>query len=470
MSTLAPTVPTKCRRCSQPAIAFVAAGSYCSSCFDSYLHSKFKRSAEGVRYFSRTGCSMDHSPLSGKQSKPRTVVQDENGGHLGAPRYRSRVLMGLSGGLGSRVLLELLKLWFPKRDPASRAPPAFEGLVVVHKVLTEELKQLVESLGIEGVRFIAVPLSDIFKEPTDPASQTPLERRRKLIQLLHSTPSATSHKAKPDHTSLETLQHFLLLTLLRRLAQQEGCEVLVTGESSDRVAELTIEGMALGRGYTIGEEVGVEWEVGTEHEGGDQEFLLVARPVSGLLRREMDEFVRVKGLVVPRPEREGERAQEGQTIQAVVGKFVKGLQKEFPNTVQTVLATVHKLGMRSTDARMRREEGEDKGQWIGCALCGGPVKEGAHQWRTAITISDLSKTQAVGSTSRMPLEEVESETSNEIVKPKVGDSTSWLDPSLCYGCLSIPRAISRLEDLPSYVQHRNSGRMEDVAKEFLLYE
>ncbi|SCZ98159.1 BZ3500_MvSof-1268-A1-R1_Chr3-3g06622 [Microbotryum saponariae] len=388
-------------------------------------------------------------------------------------------------GLG-RVLLELLKAWFPNRDPSSKAPPAFEGLLVVHvemdtehgqahqeqKPSTEDLKTLVDSIGIKDVEFMSLLLSEIFNDPSTPesTSQTAVERHQKLVRLLHPTPSPTPSKTKIDHTSLASLQRSLLLTLLRRKAREEKCEVLVTGEGSDRVAELTIEGMALGRGYAIGEEVGVEWEV-SEGEKAQGNGLLVARPVSGILRAEMDELVRVKRLVVARPDR-GEAAGGGPTIQAVVAKFVNGLQKEFPSTVQTVLATVHKLGMRSTDARMRIEEGEMGSEsWKGCAICGGPVQEGAHRWRTAITMSDLFETDPASVTRS--IEDAEPQTAAiGISESKHDDSANSLDSSLCYGCLSIPKAIAKPEDLPSYVEQQrwSSGRMDDVVKEFLIEE
>ncbi|KDE02751.1 hypothetical protein MVLG_06719 [Microbotryum lychnidis-dioicae p1A1 Lamole] len=432
---------------------------------------------------------MDHSPLSGRQLQPRREVGGGGGDrHI---HVRSRVLLGMSGGLGSRVLLELLKVWFPIRETSSKAPPAFAGLVVVHvemdtehgqpdqeqNAFTEDLKTLVESMGIKDVEFISIPLSDIFKDSSTPdsTSETALERHQKLVQLLHPTPSQTPSKTKIDHTSLASLQRSLLFTLLRRKARKEKCEVLVTGEGSDRVAELTIEGMALGRGYSIGEEVGVEWEVLDRQQEQKQEQakgngLLVARPVSGILRAEMEEFVRVKRLVVPRPGVDrGEVANGRSTIQAVVTKFVTDLQKEFPSTVQTVLATVHKLGMRSTDARMRIEEGETGSEsWEGCAICGGPVQEGAHRWRKAITMSDLVETDHASATRS--IEDVEPQTVIGISESKYEESANSLDTSLCYGCLLIPKAIAKTEDLPSYVerQRRSRRRMDDVIKEFLI--
>lgn len=82
----------------------------------------------------------------------------------------------------------------------------------------------------------------------------------------------------------------------------------MTGENAGRVAVKTLAGMAEGRGWSLGEEVGVSWEVEGE--------LLVARPVSGILGKEVEYYARVKELrwvemESPRTAMEGEARRKG---------------------------------------------------------------------------------------------------------------------------------------------------------------
>lgn len=48
--------------------------------------------------------------------------------------------------------------------------------------------------------------------------------------------------------------------LLRRTAASRGHEILLTGETATRVAIKVLAGMAEGRGWNMGEEVGAQWE------------------------------------------------------------------------------------------------------------------------------------------------------------------------------------------------------------------
>lgn len=176
---------------------------------------------------------------------------------------------------------------------------------------TEEVRAIVEqstpfpfrSVKLESVFEASTSLSTSLSSPSLPSTSsgsptaTPLESLNALLSPITHSP-----------TSLTALHAALLQSLLRKEATASGCEILLTGENAGRVAVKTLAGMAEGRGWSLGEEVGVSWEV----EGG----LLVARPVSGMLGKEVEYYAGVKGLrwvemESPRTAMEGEARRKG---------------------------------------------------------------------------------------------------------------------------------------------------------------
>ena len=163
---------------------------------------------------------------------------------------------------------------------------------------TEEIRNIVSSTSFA---FRSVKLEAIFADATlsasyaspsltassSTSSATPLDQLRALLSpSRHST------------TSLAALRSSLLHALMRREAVNAGCEVLLTGETATRVAIKTIAGMSEGRGFSMGEEVGSEWDLAEER-------LLVCRPLSSVLLKELVYYCRMRELrwlTMQRPE------------------------------------------------------------------------------------------------------------------------------------------------------------------------
>lgn len=141
-----------------------------------------------------------------------------------------------------------------------------------------------------GWRLHIVKLSDLFASPTtltlDPSSSTltahladstlsPVEQLRSLLAPLPATSRAS-------------LLSSLLSTLLHTTAHRLGHTILVTGETSTRLAINTIVCMSLGRGWAMGEETGWEWE--------DERGIVQVRPMRGVVDEEVRYYNAEMGL------------------------------------------------------------------------------------------------------------------------------------------------------------------------------
>ena len=167
---------------------------------------------------------------------------------------------------------------------------------------TEETRAIVEAAGFP---FLALKLEDVFSSPGNslsmdlttpsPSFLAPHLLSNPLTDLLSrpstssSTPiSSLSSLLAPHSTTSRTALHSSLLhSLLRRTACSRSHELLVTGETATRIAIKTLAGMAEGRGWGMGEEVGASWE-----EGG----LRIVRPLGLCLAKEVVYFGRAKGV------------------------------------------------------------------------------------------------------------------------------------------------------------------------------
>jgi hypothetical protein len=125
-------------------------------------------------------------------------------------------------------------------------------------------------------------------------SGTPLDRMLAMFSPQLHTP-----------TSLAALHTAVLHSLLRRTAVDLGAEILLLGSSATRLAVRTLSSMAEGGGYSMGEDVGVEYTLnlpqrhaGAVEQGGKigSKSLLVTRPLGRVLYKELAYFARSRGL------------------------------------------------------------------------------------------------------------------------------------------------------------------------------
>ncbi|GAA6024260.1 hypothetical protein JCM11491_006378 [Sporobolomyces phaffii] len=434
-----PPPSATCVRCGQPPKIVVRATAWCHDCFLASFQGRFRKSLEGAKVVSKNG----FETYQGVESHGKKIQKKEE---------LSKVVLAFSGGSSSRAMLELFKTSYykqpepepePEVEPVEAVeateedgsvevkkpkkkgpkkqffPPAFSECQVVFvdeselpgfgPNKTEEIRQIVEQTT--PFRFVPLKLSSIFDSssdhdvlsvstsssvlPSHPStssapSSSPVE---KLLALLHPTPPLPP-------TTYATLHQSLVQSLLLSTARATpGCDVLLLGDNSTRLGIKTISAMSQGRGWSLGEEVSIEF-VHRQSPDGAGEKVLVCRPMGASLAKEVGYYVTSEGLETVLVTNEDTSVNaidgEGGTVKIekdikkvgigkLVEDFVLNLEAQFPSTVSIITKTAHKLGMRSADAAVA--EGEHSTH--NCALCEMPAQVNAEGWNRAITISDL---------------------------------------------------------------------------------
>ncbi|KAL8280549.1 hypothetical protein RQP46_007197 [Phenoliferia psychrophenolica] len=336
-----PAAPT-CARCKAPSVIQIRGNGSCMDCFLLSFSSKFKHGMTHALRRSRFGSDRDQR--TGKRDK----------------RKRASILVAFSGGPASVAMLELVKRNYvqKERDPRDRSPVDYTGIEVAYVDetgvpgsvdRTEEARVLIEAAGLA---FVPLKLSSIFDTPALSTSLTSPTLASSAITSPSSS-SLTILLGSLSPTSLASMRSSLVQSLLRRTAVARGHEVLLTGETATRVAIKTIAGMAEGRGWALGEEVGIAYEA-------EEGKLMVVRPLSLSLVREVELFLDetnlkgvgwVDGSAAKVEEREaGDKDVKKKGIERLTEDFVLGLEENFPSTVSTIIRTAGKLGLRTGDA------------------------------------------------------------------------------------------------------------------------
>ncbi|GAA5971348.1 hypothetical protein JCM3765_007012 [Sporobolomyces pararoseus] len=449
-----PPPSTTCVRCGQPPKIVVRATAWCHDCFLSSFQGRFRKSLEGAKTVSKNGF---------KAYKTGGVTEKKK-------KELSKVVLAFSGGASSRAMLELFKTSYykqPEQEPTTISttvepdleqeeegestieknkkkkkkvpkpqhfPRAFSECYVVFideselpgfgPDKTEEIREIVETTT--PFKFLPLKLSSIFSSSSSSSSllstsistsslpskstssssssSTSSSPKSQLLSLLNPS----SYSLPP--TNFSTLHQTLISTLLLKTAQElKGCELLLLGENSTRLGIKTICGMSQGRGFSLAEEISIEYIHPSPSQDGEEGEIMVCRPMGNSLSKEVGYFIKSENLktVTIRNEDtsligldgEEEEGGGGGTVNKVekdikkigIGKlvedFVLNLEAQFPSTVSIITKTAHKLGMRSSD--YSSSSSSSSSSLPLCALCEMPAQSNAESWNRSITISDL---------------------------------------------------------------------------------
>ncbi|GAA5855514.1 hypothetical protein JCM9279_006034 [Rhodotorula babjevae] len=415
-ASCAPTsVPDCCIRCKAPPTFAQRGTAYCDNCFRQTLANRFTRALDGAKTVSAAGFEAYASPAP----LPRQP----------GPAPTGKVVVAFSGGASSRAVLELLKVahFSHHVEPATTAstaivagpsnpsatkknkkhglqkPPAFADCEVVHidesGATGDEPSRASAIADIVATstpfRFTALKIEDVFSTARSSPPGPLVASTSSAALPITSSASTFASRSPKEHldallsalspSSRDSLVASLRRSLLLSHARSTGATVLLLGSTGTRLAVDMLDGMASGRGWSAGEEIGAEY-VARRADAGDEDRVLVVRPLALVSLREARYLCETAGLrhVDPPPAPVGREADEketsakGRSIRSLVDDFVLSLDASFPSTAQTVLRTAHKLGQRSSSPSLPL-----------CALCGLPAQPAADEWRKAITIADL---------------------------------------------------------------------------------
>ncbi|KAI0710272.1 hypothetical protein C8Q76DRAFT_94818 [Earliella scabrosa] len=410
---------------------------YCKNCFIPLITHKFRRALEPT--------------VNPKPDGPRRTALKPTG----------NLLIGLSGGLGSSVLLDLVHRCYIALDKSTmptdggRAHPrhervwkkitvcyvevcdAFPGM----KDRTSEIARFVaryDELDLVSLRIQdafdrtwwekiggripsfgkGVSLADeaLSIDSLPPTSADPLTSLRTYLSSL-PTPTAV-------HTSIQTLIRCLLL----HTAFQTGCSHLVLGTSLTSLAVSLISGVAQGAGFNVREETMEEWSPdhisalptapipnGTKKGKAPKRTVRIVRPLRDIGMKECAAWAWWARIpIVGKDKWLWPGAKPG--IGTLTKDFIVGLEQDYPSTVSTIVRTCSKLAPK----------GEVAGK---CILCGRPVQAGVQEWKARISIRSqppppppLSADDSQGA----PVEP-------SVVVPDTAERAS-LTPYLCYPC------------------------------------
>ena len=293
--------------------------------------------------------------------------------NFGAEQQR-RILVPLSFGVSSTTLLHILDLHL-KTQKSKTGRTGFD----ISAVYIEDPEQKVQATQLlEKAReqypdhhYASLPLHDVFRLVQDDASiRSLLPQAEKMVdlspeeQFVHMMNSLTSATARAD----------VLSTLKTRLvvehAKLTGCESILWGDSTTRLAQKTLAETAKGRGFSL------PWQVS---DGMSPFGLNFHYPLRDVLKKELVSYINMAnpGLSTLVHETSSGATQastssKNTTIDDLMTQYFESVEENFPSIVANVVRTTSKLEARP-DALSDPQ----------CSLCSMPVsggRFGIHGW------------------------------------------------------------------------------------------
>ncbi|KAH8725761.1 cytoplasmic tRNA 2-thiolation protein 2 [Phaeosphaeriaceae sp. PMI808] len=335
-----------CRRCNENiSVLVVRAIPLCHECFARYVHTKTIKRLESFRVnFAAT------------------------------PDQQRKILLPLSFGVSSTTLLHILNLHLTTQK--SKTGRTGFAISVLH---VDDLTKDSQSAGrLDKVRqhypehsYASLPLHDVFRLVPDNASlqalvpavegQVVCDPEQQLARLITTLTSAT---ARADVVST------LRTRLVVEHAKQTGCESILWGDSTTRLAEKTLAETAKGRGFSL------PWHVSDGKSPLGVNFLY---PLRDVLKKELVSYLNLGdpklASLVYEPLSGGTQASmssKNTTIDDLMKQYFESVEENFPSIVSNVVRTTGKL-----------EAPTDMDFEPRCNLCDMPVPNGQfgiHGW------------------------------------------------------------------------------------------
>ncbi|KAF2204163.1 hypothetical protein GQ43DRAFT_201446 [Delitschia confertaspora ATCC 74209] len=341
-------VEQSCRRCrTNPAVLVVRTEPVCGECFSKYVHTKVIKRMESFRV------------------------------RFTSPDQLRKILLPISFGISSVSLLHILDRQLQTQK--SKTGRTGYSLHVIH-VDTSSVEPSAPDAGLLSQLkdryphhiYASVPLHELFmssadgspseayKDLTEDSSLEDMPADQKLLFLIGSLPSAT---ARADVIST------LRTRLLVQCAKDLGCEGILWGDSTTRLAEKTLAETAKGRGFAL------PWQIGD----GDSPFGLTFNyPVRDLLKKELTAYASITEpplfplIYEPPKTSQPAPSSKSTTIDDLMKQYFESVEENFPSIVSNVVRTTTKLEAPSTFLSEAR-----------CKLCNMPVADGRfgiHGW------------------------------------------------------------------------------------------
>lgn len=290
-----------------------------------------------------------------------------------APDHHRKILLALSSGVSSAALLHILDHHLKtQKTKTGRTGFALSVVFVGAPDVNFQAEELLAKARdhYPDHEYASLPLYDIFCLVSDDASLLALIRplgaapdlppAEKLAQLINSLTSAT---ARADVIST------IRTRLIVEHAKSIGCEGILWGDSTTKLAEKTLAETAKGRGFSL------PWQVAD----GESPFGITFHyPLRDVLKKELVSYVKlaepslasiVHASSVPT---QASMSSKNTTIDDLMKQYFESVEENFPSIVSNVVRTTSKLEAASVSASDPY-----------CDLCNMPVpagRFGIHGW------------------------------------------------------------------------------------------
>ncbi|KAK6458925.1 cytoplasmic tRNA 2-thiolation protein 2 [Scheffersomyces xylosifermentans] len=394
---------TLCQRCKiEKAILISRKEHFCHNCFIRFIRGKQRKQMLDDRYKVRYG------PAAEKFGT-------------------QKVLLALSGGVSSLVLLDVMSSLLQEQYKSHKGKQGFELVILnvdefdleaLDRHVNDILPQLVSRYAPIEVDYKVLSLESyiidqnmlqkvlLSKDFTALQSSIELDKEYTVTDIL---------KLCPNKSSVEDLLTIMYDELILRTAYLEGCETIIYGHSMTRIANEIIALTVKGRGSNIYQAISDH----TVHFRG-KEFsilfplrdVLYAEVVAYANLEDLKEF-EVKSTVVK------SKITKNLTIRDLTTNYFSQLDATgYASTASTVVKTGEKLGAPQVSHEMGS-----------CQICGVYIYQDAKEWLRRITVNDAA-----------PVETEEEKEYVELYKetfgnPEEADVTNSKPVNICYGCI-----------------------------------
>lgn len=354
-----------CRRCKEPALLVVRKEPLCRSVHLPPSHHQVTDSHPSpcfIRY------------VNTKAIKRMESFRVRNAD----PNKQRKILLPMSFGVSSVALLNVLDFHLKSQqektgrtgysitvmfvdtrsiDPAGPSPDVLTGLkerFPNYEYASVAIQDVFTSVAPDDSLFSLLPSSDV-REDASPLN--------KLSALMNSLPSAS---ARADTLPI------LRTRLLVAEAHARGCECILWGDSTTKLAEKTLSETAKGRGFSL------PWQI-SDGESPAGFGLAFNYPARDLLKKELAAYVHHLEPSLSSLVHEGSTAatqasmsSRNTTIDDLMKQYFESVEENFPSIVANVVRTSSKLEAKPVLADAER-----------CSLCQMPVTDGRfgiHGW------------------------------------------------------------------------------------------
>lgn len=325
-----------------------------------------------------------------------------------------RVLVAFSGGPSSAAMLQLLRDGFSE-DTHKRLlfDPSLvyidDSAVLDNQDPEVALKEVTELMRDSGFPYYTSTLDLVYS-----AECLKLDRstHSTLVTDTESPRMAfmAGYGAFKTLTDRESFYKLSMRRLLLRLARDNGFVKVFTAETGTFLAATLLSTIALGRGAQLREEAGFL-------DDRDPQVRLL-RPMREFTSKEVALF-NVHRLVPFRVQTTPSTACDYRaSIARLTGKFVNGLQEDFPATVSTVWRTGDKIASRSCAGTASSS----------CRLCGSPLD--TEEVAPCSAVAALELTRHI---SRLRVADAQP-------TPEMPDSDEKISRIFCYSCQALVRS------------------------------